>query len=169
VRCGAAAFLIWMAASDASAQTDAAATSRVRSGNATLASFIADARHRSPTFSRIVDEINDTDGLVYVEQGRCRHVRACLLLSVSVAGPYRVLRVLVDVRKTDADLMGSIGHELQHALEVLSDRQITSDAAILFFYQRHGKRVKNIFETEAAIAAGDAVRDEITRSQRESR
>jgi hypothetical protein len=47
------------------------------------------------------------------------------------------LRILVDLRKAeDAELMASIGHELQHAIEVLTDRTITSDGAIYLFYER---------------------------------
>ena len=40
--------------------------------------------------------------------GQCGHgVRACLLPMMTMAGPNRVLRILVDQRKSDRDLMGS--------------------------------------------------------------
>ena len=60
------------------------------------------------------------------------------------------------------DLMGLIGHELQHAIEVLGDRTVTSNAAMFFFYRRIGKpHPKHFaFETDAAIALGEAVRTE---------
>ena len=51
---------------------------------------------------------------------------------------------------------------MQHAIEVLSDRSVTSGAAMYFFYVRtarpRGKRLA--FETDAAIEAGEAVRTE---------
>jgi hypothetical protein len=75
-----------------------------------------------------------------------------------------VLNIFVDAQHHDLSLMGAIGHELQHALEVLGDPQIRTDVALFAFYRLHGLRVKGVIETRAAIAAGDAVRDEIRRS-----
>jgi hypothetical protein len=40
---------------------------------------------------------------------------------VTAAGPNRILRIQVDTRKAGWDLMGSIGHGLRHAVEVLGD------------------------------------------------
>jgi len=63
------------------------------------------------------------------------------------AGGNRYLRVLVDRQRADSDvdLMGSIGHELQHAIEAFSDN--------------------NRFETTAAINVGTAIRDELRRQE----
>jgi hypothetical protein len=83
------------------------------------------------------------------------------MLWVTQAGPHRVLRIVVDTRRASRDLAGAIGHELQHALEVLSDRRVTSSSAMFFFYKNHGRIVKGIFETDSAIVAGDAVRAEL--------
>jgi hypothetical protein len=85
-----------------------------------------------------------------------------LILSVTVAGPYRLLRILVDLRKAeDAELMASIGHELQHAIEVLSDRTITSDGAIYLFYERTAPSPTGRFETDPASRVGMAVLNEV--------
>ena len=83
---------------------------------------------------------------------------------MTIAGPNRVLRTLVDPRKSDNELMGSIGHELQHAVEVLSNPNVRSGSAMTLLYLNgvglHGDR----FETDAAIEAGDAVRAELQKS-----
>ena len=50
--------------------------------------------------------------------------------------------------------MTSIGHELQHAVEVLSDPAITTNRAIFFFFHRLGSIERGRFETTAAIRAG---------------
>jgi hypothetical protein len=42
-------------------------------------------------------------------------------VAVTKAGANRMLRVKVDTRKADWDLMGSIGHELRHTIEVLNN------------------------------------------------
>jgi hypothetical protein len=111
-----------------------------------------------------VAAIEATDGIVYFRVGTCGRLRACLVHQISVAGTHRVLNIIVDAQHHDLSLMGAIGHELQHALEVLGDARIRTDAALFAFYKLHGLEVKGVIETRTAIAAGDAVRDEIRRS-----
>jgi hypothetical protein len=134
---------------------DIAPLHRVRSASPAIAVAIREGTERSATFRRLVDTIESTNGLVYVEEGLCGHsVRACLVLSIKVAGPYRMLRILVDTRKADRELIGSIGHELQHAVEVLSDPSVTDYYKVYSFYQREGPTGSDRFETLAAVRAG---------------
>jgi hypothetical protein len=129
---------------------------RVRdNGDPSIAGLIQEATEHSPTFRRLVDTIDATDGIVYVEQGTCgHHVRACLALTVRVAGPNRLLRIIVDIHRSLGDLLASIGHELQHAVEVLSDPHVTDTRSIYFFFDRIGQIGQDRFETIAAIQAG---------------
>ena len=141
---------------------------RVRSTNSTIAALVARGSEWSATLRQVVDLIDATDGIVYVEPGRCRRsVRACLALTVQVAGPNRILRIVVDPRKPDCDLIASIGHELWHAIEVLREPSITNDAALFFFYVREGRTrrtVESAWETHAAVETGYAVRTELPKS-----
>ena len=143
--------------------------SGVRSTSPAIRELVDDAMWESPTFRGIVRAIVATDGIVYVEEGVCRHgVHACLLLDVTPAGAYRILRILVDRQGTLAhrsrlDLIATIGHELRHALEVLSERTIRSAAAVFLFYFSHVPTTNATFETAAAIAAGAAIRGELGR------
>jgi hypothetical protein len=75
-----------------------------------------------------------------------------------------MLRVVVDDSRkaADIDTMASLGHELRHALEVLTETNATTGAGMFQFY-RHSGGVKGVFETEAAIEAGDAVSNELKR------
>ena len=135
---------------------------RVRAVGQKLVAVVNEATARSETFRRLVAEIDRTDGIVYVAEGECGHsVGACLTNLITLAGPNRVLRILVDPHKVNRELMGSIGHELQHAVEVLSQRSVRSSVGMILFYQTtvglHGGR----FETDAAIEAGNAVRTEL--------
>ena len=135
---------------------------RVRSTDDRLGTLINAGTAHSETFRALVDQIGKTDGIVYIGDGRCpRTVRACLLWSITTMGPYRVLRILVDERDRDPELIGSIGHELHHALEVLGRRQITTDSGIAALYHRIGSVRGLSVETEGAIKAGDAVRKEL--------
>ena len=143
--------------------------SGVRSTSPAIRELIDDAMWESPTFHGIVRAIAASDGIVYVEEGVCRHgVHACLLLDVTPAGGYRILHILVDRHGTLAhrsrlDLIATIGHELRHALEVLSEQTIRSAAAVFLFYLHHAPTTNSTFETVAAVAAGAAIRGELGR------
>src|SRR5262245_14718789 len=70
---------------------------RGRSADPLIAAAIAQGTQRSAAFRTLIEAIDETDGLVYVERGECGSgVRACLRLSVQLSGPYRVLRILVN-------------------------------------------------------------------------
>jgi hypothetical protein len=137
---------------------------RVRSSDATIASAIAEAESRSATFRSLVRAIEGTDGIVYVERGRCGHrVPACLTLSIVSAGGFRLLRVLVDTSFSLVSLMATIAHELRHALEVLSEPGVRTLTAAYMFYMREAPTANDAFETVAAIRAGAAVASELGR------
>jgi hypothetical protein len=135
---------------------------RVRSSHPYIRAMIAEASQRSATFRGLVEAIEKTDGIIYVEQGECSHrVTACLTMSIAATPGFRFLRVLVDARQLDWDVMASIGHELRHALEVLSESGIRSTEAIFLYYYREGMTMGETFETSAAIRAGNTVRNEV--------
>jgi hypothetical protein len=129
---------------------------RVRdNGDPSIAKLIQEATERSVTFLRLVDTIDATDGIVYVEQGHCgHHVRACLALTAWVAGPSRILRIVVDTHRDRGELLASIGHELQHAVEAIGDPHVTNAHTMYSFFDRIGPTSEGRFETEAAIHAG---------------
>lgn len=138
--------------------------SRIRTDSPILKTLIHDASERSQTFRALVAAIDATDGLVYLSVGTCGRLRACLLHRVTLAGEYRVLNILVDLRPPSTDPTPAIGHELQHILEVLGDSTITTDAGIVAFYRFHARRIRGVLETDAAIRVGDAVRAELRRA-----
>jgi hypothetical protein len=142
-----------------------ATSSHVRSFSPSIFFLIQQAGERSPTFRRLVETIDASDSYVYVDEGECRDSdqRGCLV-NVTVGGPYRFMFVHVARRTADWDLMGSIGHELQHAIEVIDNRFVTSLKTMRSLYGRIGKQNSqdpHSYETTAAIAAGNAVRDEV--------
>jgi hypothetical protein len=142
---------------------------RVRSSSAFIRQMIDDAIEASPTFRKLVGAIGATDGIIYIEEGVCYHgVRACLSLDVTKAAGFRFLRVLIDLpgavsRNARLDLMATLGHELWHALEVLTERGLATSAAIFQFYAREAPTSNLSFETQAAISVGARVRREASR------
>jgi hypothetical protein len=135
-------------------------TSRVRSTDNALAGLIDQATRRSETFRRLLATIQASNGIVYVEPGKCGHgVRACLMMWMQVSGPNRFVRIVINRSKTvrDVEVMGSLGHELQHAIEVLGEPGVTNGVTMFNFLQRMAPTDSSRFETTAAVNAGEAV------------
>jgi hypothetical protein len=161
-----AAMLIGLPRLSVASQTEGFHLDRVRTDSQTIAASIREGSLRSTTFRHLVERVDATDGLVYVEEGKCRYgVQACLLLAMAVAGPHRVLKILVSHQKTGEDLIESIGHELQHALEALSEPGIRNGPDMYFFFQRVGRPVGDTLETDAAIRVGLDIHAELGASR----
>jgi len=144
------------------ASPDAGAISRVRSTDKRITALLARGAEQSATFRSLLDTIAATDGIVYVEAGRCGGVRACLTLKLAVAGPYRILWIFVDTRRAACDVIVSIGHELWHAVEVLREPSIRSDGALYFFVTKgHSGNPPPRVETGVAIEVEEDVRSEL--------
>lgn len=141
----------------------------VRSSNSDLTALIEQAGQRSATFRGLLDTINASDSIVFVEAGDCGHgVRACFV-SVAASGAYRYMRVIVDTRKADWDLMGSIGHELRHTIEVIDAPRVRDNVSKHFFYEQIGTRgTATARETRVAVDAGNTVRAEVRRFNKQA-
>jgi hypothetical protein len=165
----ACALMTALMAGRASAQTlDQPALPRLRSSNPSIAALIARATEQSATFRGLIEAINASDGIVYVEAGECGHYVTACLVTVTAAGSYRVLWIKVDTRKADCALTASIGHELQHVVEILSDSNVRSGVEMFLYCLRMGRRGSGVnlgFETTAALDAGTAVRSELRTCQ----
>ena len=141
---------------------DALQAPRVRSSHPYIRAMIAEAQVRSATFRALVKAIESSDGIVYVEEGECpSRLRACLPPFITSAGAFRFLRVLVDARLEDWQVMSDIGHELQHALEVLRDPTARTDASLFYLVFKADFVTQHVYETQDAVKTGDAVKKEV--------
>jgi hypothetical protein len=91
------------------------------------------------------------------------------LLSVTVAGPNRVLRIEVDPRLKDCELIEGIGHELRHAIEILSDPHVKDGKGAYSLFQQLGPTDSGRFETPEALHVGELVGDECRSNQQAGR
>lgn len=79
-----------------------ASINRIRPRSAALAAAIRDATKQSVTFRRLVETINVSAGIVYLEAGDCGHgVKACLA-GVTATASDRILWVRIEPRKRTA-------------------------------------------------------------------
>jgi hypothetical protein len=144
---------------------------RVRSSHPYIRAMIVGAQERSATFHRLVQAFESTDGIIYVEEGDCHFaVRACLPPTITAAAGYRYLEAIIDARQEDWQVMSDIGHELQHALEVLDNpgTRTSDDAVALLLRHKSFSGTNGIFETDDAVKAGEDVRREVKAFARSS-
>ena len=156
---------------DISGQGLTPSESRLRFESARISDLVQSGAARSATLEQLILAIERTDGLVYLSDGTCMPlIKACLLMRLDQAGPNRMLRIRVTPNRQDDETIVSIGHELQHAMEVLSNDWVRTTDDMFVLYQRLGldppaswfqTRTRFRFETRAAIAIGDAIRDEL--------
>ena|SRR2546425_8030342 len=122
----------------------------VRAENPTIAALIRAGLERSPTFRGLYVAIAERNGIL--------HVMWNWNLSAALAGamPHHMtrtlngtsyLRVLLRPATNDDAVIATIAHELHHVVEML-DEGIPATS-------------QGVFETEAAIETGDAVRREL--------
>jgi hypothetical protein len=141
----------------------------VRSASTVIVALIERGARESATFRRLVDDVNASDGIVYVQEGHGLDRAHACFIGVSIAGSSRALWVRVDLTTSDPDgyVIGSIAHELRHTLEVLAVPSVTSTGAMQSFYRWAGfKGSARGYETQAAIDAGNAVRSELRGTSR---
>ena len=146
------------------------AAAHVRATDPQFTALLQEGRDRSITFRRLMQRIDETDGYVYVERGACSVSAAptCLVLDVSDAAGARYLRI--HVTRTIAPRekrITLIGHELQHADEILSRQWVRSaaDAYALFTRIGSAESIRN-FETPEAQHVEETIRRELRSSPR---
>ncbi|CAN5734150.1 hypothetical protein BH24ACI5_BH24ACI5_26930 [soil metagenome] len=138
---------------------------RVRGVTPAVNALLAKGAERSPTFARLIRELNDTDVVVYVEMtadlppgldGRLTFMAN----TVSV----RYLHVQVSSTAGLAVLIAITGHELQHALEVAAHPEVKSSDDLAVLYRRIGLRgsVNGRYDTAEARSVGRRVRAELS-------
>jgi len=137
----------------------------VRGASPRMAQMLELAIRRSPTFAALVKQIDATDVIVHVEEvpqlpsgidGRLTFVHA--------AGGVRYLRAQVVMGRGTIDVMSTVGHELQHALEVAQAREVRDEGSFEALYMRIGDKPArpDRYDTPAAREAGRRVRNEMS-------
>jgi hypothetical protein len=137
----------------------------VRGASARMTQMLHFAIQRSHTFAALVKQIDATDVIVHVEEvpnlpsgidGRLTFVHA--------AGGVRYLRAQVAMGRGVIDVMSTVGHELQHALEVALAQDVRDQASFEALYMRIGDKPAHPdrYDTAAAREAGRRVRYEMS-------
>ena len=145
---------------------------RLRPQDPALVRAVDNGLAGAATFRRLVAAIGASDGIVYLSSGQCPgRVRACLRHVVTRTATDRLLFITVDVTRAGSLLESLIAHELQHAVELLSNPANVDGPSVQAHFRRIGYVTHpwNQFETRAAIVAELTVHAELRSSRRADR
>lgn len=123
---------------------------------------------QSEAFRELIDVLESSDVVVYVEQGRCVRgaIRSCLRMMTS-AGGIRYLRVTLDLRRSLAAEVSQLAHELRHATEIAGRPEVVNEKTLRALYAEIGflgcERIfGECWETQAAIDSARLVQHQAT-------
>jgi hypothetical protein len=137
---------------------------RVRGATPRLTKSISQGIGRSRTFATLVNDIHQTNVIVYVEAtfGLPPDVAGRILFA-GTAGAQRYLRVQVRATLQGDQMISVIAHELRHALEVAGEASVVDEKGLAEFYKRIGDSAHSGggYDTEAARVAQRIVRNEL--------
>ncbi len=138
----------------------------IRSQHAELLDAVTAGARTSPTLRRLVDRIESSDVVVYLETRRSPSAFVAAHLSfISAAGGRRYLHVVVDPKYAGCQLIGLLGHELQHAAEIAAEPSVVDERSLAAYYRRVGFTAGGAeaerFDSQAAIDAGRRVMREL--------
>ncbi|HSL21315.1 MAG TPA: hypothetical protein VK886_07265 [Vicinamibacterales bacterium] len=139
------------------------AVPHVRTSSAYLSRLIELARAESPTFFAMLVAIDTSDMIVYFEAvpQLDSRLRGCVHF-MGAAGGYRYVRAQIRTAMTSHEVISSLAHELQHAIEIAAHPEVRSELDLAELYRRIGDEHQwRMFETVTAQQAGRTVRNEM--------
>ncbi len=166
VLCGCA--LLWPALAWAAPPALSSEIPRLRPLTTLAAEFVARGLDGSPTFRSLVERIERSDVIVYVElEHRTPGAPDGATHLLNASRYFRFLLISINQDLAPADIVAMLGHELQHAVEIADLPAIRDAAALERHYRRDGivELRTGCVCSEAAREAGRRVRGELAGPQ----
>jgi len=140
-----------------------APTRHIRSTDLGVRAMLQRGFRHSSTFAALVMRLQRSDVIVYIEA--VPHLPGALdgrLMMLPRANSFRYLRIQLTPRSVPEEAIATLGHELQHAVEVAEAADVIDTKALERLYQRIGVRSGHqIYDTTAAQDTGRTVRREL--------
>jgi hypothetical protein len=139
---------------------------RVRPQDSRLAELLRDGMARSTTLRSLVNRLESGNVIVYLTLSQSlKPSLAGKLTWITKAGKFRYLKATLNMEQTADQMIATLAHELQHALEVSGDPEVTDQRSLIALYRRIGRPsysgLTEAFETQAAQDTGLQVRREL--------
>lgn len=137
----------------------------VRGATPQINKLISRGMKRSKTFAMLVEELNKSNVIVYIQV--TREVPSGLdgrLAFMTSVGPLRYLHAQVRDGLPEDALIATAAHELQHALEIAQHEEVRDAAGLAQLYERIGIKGHDHkrFDTTAARDTGRRVLQELS-------
>jgi len=141
------------------------ANRHVRTTDRYVQQLLAEGLDRSPTLHALMGGLEATDVIVYIQPvSELPGTVAGRLLMVPYRGTGRYLRIQVALGRSPSEMIGLIGHELRHALEIAEARDVRNEKDLVMLYERIGDRSHEAlhqYDTAAARLTGQRVQREL--------
>jgi hypothetical protein len=137
-----------------------------------MIALIREGYDRSTEFRGLVETLQQSHVIVFVQPAACAggRIRSCLV-SVTSLGPERHIRIKVDTHASHDRLVATVAHELQHAVEVAEQPDVTDATSTLALYRRIGlgrcqEGLSEECETTRALTTEAKVLEELSQARR---
>ena len=139
---------------------------RLRPQDARLEKLLKEGAARSTTFKALVYRIEASNVIVYIALNPIMKSNlAGMLTWMTRSGDFRYLRASINPDLSPEQMIATVAHELQHAIEVIEDDSVIDEKTLVGLYRRIGHQNSNAaparWETTAAQEAGFRVRREL--------
>jgi hypothetical protein len=128
--------------------------------------LVTEGRARSALIRNLIDRLEASDLVVYVDVQWFQNARTGRLAFVGKVAGIRYAIIQIACGQITLGRLEALGHELRHAVEVADEAEVVDRQSFARYYARIGIDVggsgpSRQFETEAAIAAGRRTRGEL--------
>ena len=139
---------------------------RLRPQDPRVTLVLQEGLSRSETFRALVNRIEASNVIVYVAvTPTLRSSLAGALTWMTRAGDFRYVRASISIEQSFDQMVASVAHELQHAIEVIEDESVVDEKSLTALYKRIGEPSKAAgalgWDTVAAQRTGTRVRREL--------
>jgi hypothetical protein len=139
---------------------------RLRPQDARLEQVLKEGAKRSTTFKALVDRIESSNVIVYIALNPMMKSNLSGMLTwMTRTGAHRYVRASIGTDLTFDQMIATVAHELQHAVEVIEDESVVDEKSLVALYRRIGHQNSAAaparWETDAAQRAGFRVRREL--------
>jgi hypothetical protein len=127
--------------------------------------LIVEGTRRSPMIRKLVDRLNRSTVIVYLQSGLLPGGLTGRLSLIGRGQAWRYLRVEIECRQSMLRQIAALGHELQHAVEIADRPTAVDETSIRALYGTIGFAIdgsERRFESDAAQKAGSRVQHELS-------
>ena len=147
---------------NADAVAAAPSMSHVRAVSESARDTLAESLRRSPTVARLIDQLQQSDVIVFIDTRLDPSVPTAETMLMSTGGGVRYVHVILNPRMSPDDRVEYLAHELQHAVEIAEDRSAVDGPSVRRRFAEIGRALAGAAAREQAFETDEARRVSLT-------